>query len=108
MVQGARLGYQNRLQPPVEVTAAVQTYRKEEDWIARFLTDRCTVGKDLTARASELYKSFAEWCKENGEPCPSSTAFGRRLAGRFHKRNDGTGICYYGLQVGPEEEFPCK
>lgn len=59
---------------PDSIRAATTEYRSQQDTIANFVSDRCTVTNEAGARASvkEMYATYVKWCEENGE-----TPFGK-------------------------------
>ncbi len=70
------------LTAPEEVKAATASYRSEEDVIGRFVDQNCNVSPDAMVPASELYRDYVAWCKDNDEKAKSQTAFGRLLTQR--------------------------
>ena len=90
-VAGCLLWQERGLEPPEDVLAATQEYRRDSDVIGSFLDDCCDVGPGTEVAASDLYRAFKAWAKENGEFELSQTAFGRRLDERgFGVRKLGT------------------
>jgi putative DNA primase/helicase len=67
LLAGAVEWYQSGLQRPPEVEAAAESWRAEDDQIARFLDDRCVLGEDLEVRASDLYEAYKAWTEAGGE-----------------------------------------
>jgi len=81
-VQGSLDWQRDGLGTPPEVEAATTAYRLEQDVLADFLEECCSVGPDLQAAASALYKAYSEWCKDAGEKPLPKNAFGMRLPER--------------------------
>jgi putative DNA primase/helicase len=88
---------QGGLNPPASVRAATESYREAEDVIGAFLADSCEEGPTLTARAAALYRSYREWCQENGHKAASSSRFKERISARFPWTRDRGGAFYSGL-----------
>jgi putative DNA primase/helicase len=97
LVRGA-LEYQRQgLDPPPRVKEAVQEYRRDEDILADWIEERCLVGEQFQASATELYKDFHDWWEENvSKKVPKQRAFGRWLAKKFTKDKSGT-VSYQGI-----------
>ena len=85
MVKGAVKWRQQGLPEPVEITAATDTYRDEQDFLAPFIAEHCEIadGKDAEAQVGVLYKRYVEWSTENGEK-PIS---GKRLSAMLKQRS---------------------
>jgi putative DNA primase/helicase len=68
----------NGLQAPDEVMLATKTYQQEQDPIADFITDRCTLGEDRRDAGGEvcrvtrndLYMVYQSCCSQSGERHP--------------------------------------
>ena len=70
------------LNPPAEVQAATDAYRVEQDIIAAFIEDVCTLGDEEKITAKSLYTAFKGWCQDNGEEPMSQKKLGTRLGER--------------------------
>lgn len=81
--------YQKRgLNPPPQVLAATRKYQLDSDLLARFLADEDTIvlGHGSVGSAV-LYKTFTEWCRQQGEDAGmSNKAFTEALEGRGHRK----------------------
>ena len=99
LVRGAVEWHQSRLQDPPEVLAATEDYRQESDTIGDFLAECCLTGDTLyKAMGGVLYDAYKDWIKREGRGDPiSGTAFGLRMAERFKKVRQATGVWYVGL-----------
>jgi putative DNA primase/helicase len=104
-VAGAQLWYEDGLGSCAAVDAATQEYKAGQDVLAAFLADRCVVAADAEAGGGELYKSFAEWAKDNGEVnergrVPSNRTFVQMLEGSgFKVTRARDGARWKGLEV---------
>jgi putative DNA primase/helicase len=95
------------LKMPEAVKTATEGYREEMDVLAGFLDDYCIIDTRMTAKASDLYKAYKQWCEENGEVARSQRWLGGRLTARGFDRNRGTGGAYWWYGVGlrdPQEQ----
>ena len=66
LVEGFRLYRDEGLDPPAEVTQAVEDYRAESDSLGQFLIECCEEGDDLAVKASELWTAYAAYVEERG------------------------------------------
>lgn len=110
-VQGCIEWQRSGLTPPQQVLDAVAAYREEMDVIGGFLADRCTELPTLRALASDLYKSYRDWCDDNGHGAVSQTRFGTQMAERgFEKvRIPGDGRkAYMGISLSVNGVNSCE
>ena len=90
------LDWQRRggLDAPTAVTAATQEYRADQDWLAQFIDDCCTLDPDGIAYSGKLYASYRQWAVDNGIRSPvTNTALTRTLKTRAditHLKQHGT------------------
>ncbi len=83
--------------PPPKVKEAVAEYRRDEDLLADFIDERCIVGENLEADASDLYKAFESWYMESvGKRVPAQRTFGRWISKKFERFKRGT-VKYKGI-----------
>lgn len=98
LVRGCLEWQKHGLKPPDTVKAATEEYRKDEDTLALFLKECCTIGDGHKARAGELYRTYAEWAKRYGIEPVTLSAFGRQMKKRFeHEETNVT--TYKGVGV---------
>ncbi len=90
-----------RLNQPKLVTDAVAEYRSDMDVLGQWIEDRCELGDDRTAGATDAYQSYKFWAESNGFSQMSNNAFGRKLKERFIRKATSTGKVYLGLRVIP-------
>lgn len=99
-VAGTLQWRRNGLSKPVEVTAANDVWKAENDQLGRFIEDCCVVGSSFSNRARPLYKCYHEWAEGAGEPAITETMFGKRLRGRgFAKDDRNYGAVYLGIAL---------
>lgn len=84
LVRGARLWFQDGLQPPEAVLAASRDYQSEQDRIGQFVGERCELGvmhkAPLTGGFDDgLYDAYRGWCGEAGLHALSKMRFLQEL-----------------------------
>lgn len=80
LIQGAMRWYEHGLgEPPEEIEAAVQEYRREMDMIGDFIDEFCTIDAEGEVTLNELYKAYQAWARENGRPIYGSRRFQAEL-----------------------------
>lgn len=85
---------------PDAVSGATTEYQQESDPLLDFLNSKCKAKDGSSIKAAELYKNYIAWTDEQGyqnDDKFSSTAFGRRMAGKFKKQHTRAGWYYLGL-----------
>lgn len=85
LVRGAVDYERDGLDEPASVRAATDTYRAEEDHLARFVEDNCVLGGGEHARieTAELRRVYDSWCRAENEHELSGQVFGRQLRQKF-------------------------
>lgn len=105
-VRGCLEWQQQGLNPPCEVQAATDEYRRDMDILGDFLDACCVVTPAAQVTAKALYEHYAEWCKESGEHAVSQKRLGTALVERgFARRKTNQGHCWFGLQLCSEAEW---
>ncbi len=92
MLEGCLRWQATGLVMPEEVKAATREYREEQDVLAGFIAERCTLERQQSASAKSLYQAYCKWCDEMGEKPLSQKAVGQRLGERglqSHHRSSG-------------------
>jgi putative DNA primase/helicase len=100
IVDGCLQWQERGLAPPEKVSTATQTYRTEMDLLGEFLAERCLIREHATAKVGDLYTTYCDWAKENGEEPISKKAFGRELGERGFTQDRGTGGTRLWLGIG--------
>lgn len=97
------LEWQRRgLQPPPEVYVATEAYRKENDILGLFMSERCMTGPGCSDSAKRLYDAYLEWCEEAAETPITQRTFGKCLGERgFERSRTNTHHRWSGLQLLP-------
>jgi putative DNA primase/helicase len=80
LVQGAIEWYQNGLQEPDIVRAAVEEYRQESDRFQEWLDTEIERSEHGWVPIPTLYERYKQWCDNNGEMAMDVRRFGRRMA----------------------------
>lgn len=102
MVEGARMFIEAGYTTPRcdAVDRAVEVYRKENDWIGRFLDDCCTLDPLSTCSGGTLYRAYRMWALENGENPRRGSDFANALKGcGFTSARGSRGMVWRGLEV---------
>jgi putative DNA primase/helicase len=99
LVRGCLAWQEEGLNPPASVQAATEDYRKDEDYIGKFIDERLVQDKTCSAKAGEAYQAFKKWCDENGLHPVSGKRFGTEMKQRFDSGKDRDGIFYIGIEV---------
>lgn len=73
---------ENGLNVPESVSHAADRYAAESDLIAAFLEDRCEFSETASCSASELYRSYRNWCKDGGYSQMSQNIFRQEIIKR--------------------------
>ena len=79
LLQGLRDYRDQGLNPPPAVRAAVASYRKDSDKIARFVEDALSESADAEVRTSLVYDAYKVWCRVNGHIAENNRSFARGL-----------------------------
>jgi putative DNA primase/helicase len=75
------------LNPPAAVVDATAEYLSTEDRITTWIEDCCAVGRQYSATAGELYRSWVLWCESAGEKPGSQKRFSQNLESRGFDRD---------------------
>ena len=101
MAEGAKLiidaGY--KLEEPEVVKVANLNYRRENDVMFRFQTERCKVGSNYTVRAKVIQNAFAAFCNTVGKR-PNERELKKYLERNgFYQKETKYGRVYHGIQL---------
>ena len=69
IIDGAAIFVKNGfdIEPPQVVKEAIDGYRAENDWLARFIDDCCIVDERKHVKAQNLYQAYRDWAAMNGD-----------------------------------------
>lgn len=108
-VRGCRDWLDGGMRDPEAVRVATAGYRGEQDIVARYLAERCTLGGPAHTRAGELYADYRKWHEAGGEPGKpmSNRKFGESLRDRGLTPYSSNGIWYEGVGLNAHDDlFP--
>lgn len=81
--EGARMWFQDGLQPPDAVLAASKDYQAEQDRVGQFIGECCEVGAGfeavLAGGAWGIYDAYRSWCGEGGFHALSKMRFSQEV-----------------------------
>jgi putative DNA primase/helicase len=105
-LDGCRLWREYGMVEPDEVRAATSAYQAEQDLVAGFVAECCTVLAVAMVKASLLFEAYVSW---SGDKLMTQKAFGQRIEnmGYQKKRGHGGAVFYVGIGlpasgVGPD------
>jgi putative DNA primase/helicase len=109
MIEGYKAYKNEGLNPPIEVTNAVDSFKKEMDVIARFIEARCETGNiNYVAESTKLYTDYKEWAELYNEPVLSHMKFSQKLQEKgFQKLKSGT-IKFTGIRLIADFDKPME
>jgi putative DNA primase/helicase len=67
------------LAPPSSITAATESYKKENDPVGRFIEDCCVCQPEYKTPSAVLFEGYVKWCSSNGNESMPQTEFGKIL-----------------------------
>ncbi|MGE4341501.1 MAG: phage/plasmid primase, P4 family [Bacilli bacterium] len=69
IIEGARKDIADNfiIKTPAVVQAAIDEYREQNDWFQQFLDECCEVDPKARESASELYRTYINFCTQNNE-----------------------------------------
>lgn len=98
---------------PAAVSAATDDYRAEMDALGDWLAERCEVNSRHVEHFGALYKSYCDWCEQNGESPQKNRTFRQAMVERGFTTVRGNrnavevrGIQLLNLFSGPPDERP--
>lgn len=83
MVDGAVRLTNQGFSEPDSVKMATQSYRHEEDHIAKFLDEKTIVADTASVTKVAMYNSYRDWCSENGEKPVTQNNLSREVRARL-------------------------
>ncbi len=99
-----------RIAVPPTVSKAIEEYRESNDWLGRFLDDRCELDPKASEPAQELYKAYVRHCQETFDfTRPSSDFYAALERAGLRKSKAKRKTVYVGVRLlpptPPEEDF---
>lgn len=102
LIEGARkvIAADFQIEPPQCVKDAIGAYREDNDWLGRFLSERCELNSCYKEKSGEIYKEYRRYCNETGDFIRSTTDFygALDLCG-FERKKTNKGILVRGLRL---------
>lgn len=83
MVEGAVRITNQGFTEPESIRIATQSYRHEEDHIAKFLDEKVLLVATASATRTAVFNSYRDWCDENGERPISQNQLTREIKARL-------------------------
>ena len=107
MIEGAKrfINAKFHIRIPNCVSAAVENYHSENDWVSAFLEECCEQGDTYSAKAGDLYQFYRSYCESIGEFKRSPQEFKTAITSfgfTWHKFK--TGAVYTGLRLKDSAE----
>ena len=104
IIEGAKKAIKDdfHLKKPQVVIDAIKKYREENDWLGRFLDERCELDSSYKQKSGEFYQAYREFCNSTGEFVRSTADFYTALDGiglERKKNNKGSFISGVRLRV---------
>ena len=102
IVEGAAMFYNNnfKLDAPEEVKAATEAYKEANDWLSRFIDERCELGIGKTEKAGGLLFAYRAWAEGSGEYVRQDGDFTAEMERRgYEKSKNKHGAFWYGLTL---------
>jgi putative DNA primase/helicase len=89
MIDGAREWYGAGLGPrPCVVSEETEDYFDEQDRVQNWLHECCLLGRSFSATSEQLFASFENWCRRNGEHPGKKTGLVRTLKRQYNCKED--------------------
>lgn len=101
-VEGCLKWQREGLEEPAKVQVAVKDYKQEMDVLASFMEQCIVIDYDCkeTVGASDLFRVYSRWAKENNEFEMSSNKFGREITKKMpEKQKTASGIVYKSIKL---------
>ncbi|MCM3724582.1 phage/plasmid primase, P4 family [Neobacillus cucumis] len=110
MVEGCLKWQEEGLDVPQEVQEATKSYKDEMDTIGSFLQECCVIHENAKTKGADLYKTYSNWCSEEGEYELTKNKFNRKLEERGFKKKSSTGgyQYFYGIGIKDSSFNSCK
>lgn len=96
-VKGCLQWQKEGLNEPQAIKDEQTQYRKDMDILSKFAEEACNIRPEAKAKASQLYKAYADWAKEGHEFIMTQTKFGIEMSKRYPKTQTRNGAVYQGI-----------
>ena len=102
IIEGAErvIDKQYHLTRPQCVQDAIDEYRRDNDWLNIYLTERCERDASARVKAADLYDDYKSYCERVGEYTRSQAELCKALvAAGFDRKRMNNGWNFFGLRV---------
>ena len=81
MIEGAKMAIDMgfRFELPRVVQLAIDEYRRQNDWLGLFLSERCELGSSFRVKSGDLYRAYRTFCMDSNEYTRSTSDFYKAL-----------------------------
>jgi putative DNA primase/helicase len=83
MVEGAVRITNQGMNEPESIRLATQSYRHEEDHIAKFIDEKVLVSDTSSVTKTAVFNAYRDWCADNGERPITQNSFAREIRSRL-------------------------
>lgn len=105
-LEGIALWKSEGLGMPKAVVEATKEYRNEMDVINSFLETNTMEVMGHREKATDIFKAYISWAKNNNEYEMSNTKFGSELSKRYDRKRLSDGTYYYGIRLDTKGDIP--
>ena len=94
------------LRIPQEVINATAEYKQNQDTLALFFAERCTINSMANVKARDLYNAYKLWAAETNTDPGSEVKFSQRMTEKGYQKtaNTGSGRTYSGIGLVQDDE----
>ena len=105
-IHGCLLWQKEGLAEPSCVLRATSEYRRDQDVLADFISDRCKLTPTVSVSKKALYDEYLKWCNEEGTKPVGQKTFGTRLKDRgILDRKSGSIRLWQGITISQMGQF---
>jgi putative DNA primase/helicase len=88
-IEGCLAWQQRGLDPPQSVLVATAEYKKEQDVLGQFFSERLVFGQDERVGRTDLRAAYERWCEELGHMAVGARKLAQALRERKHRDVNG-------------------
>ena len=101
LIQGCLGWLEHGVNEAEAVRDATADYRAEQDLVAAFVAECCTISPNAKVLSADIYRDYAAWCKNSHEEPLGKRAFGLRLGDQgFTSERKGHGGKHWWFGIG--------
>ena len=108
LIQGCLDWQEHGLTEPEAVRVATNDYRAEQDLVAAFVDECCTMNPNAKVLSGDIYNAYATWCKNSHEEPLGKRAFGLRLGDQgftSDRKGHGGKRWWFGVGLSTQQTF---